>query len=225
MGEPQKAYQFPFSTCEESILYSVGSSTFYSQPYSASINLLIIFLLVSLFFLYKPKPMATTFIALLILFESWHLLSHAFHFVNTIYPMIVIHILAYLIAIQIWRMFLILDPIQQKNIWKIAIVLIYFIVDVVLLISVRGHISVLSGTLLIFLLFVLYFSSLPKALRLWILWVFIPLGMLGIFLFLNEHSHCKQMMETYRFPYHTFVEIVVGLFILAMAYLFIRLGI
>jgi hypothetical protein len=225
----QHPFEFPFSTCETSVKLRVGSNVIHSQPYSAAVNaLVIVALLVLLLNPEKtptgaPIPKPTALIWTLIAFETWHLLSHAFHhrFIAT-YQMFVIHFLAYLIAFQIWKLFLQLEPTNKRATWKKIVLVLFVLMDLILLFSIQGHWSVISGTFLIFLVILLYSPSIPPTLYRWALVFFIPLGVVGTALFLNEHYQCRQMLNSFKFPYHILLEIFIGVFIIALAYFFIK---
>ena len=198
-------YIFPFTTCENPSING-------SQPISTLINILCVIILLIILF---TKKEINYVIITLILFELWHGFSHFHHIPGTIH-MYIIHFLTYIIGFT--TLYYIYNKSKSKLQYiSLLIILIIVIIDLLVLLFIKGYISVILGVCVFLTIIITHYNLLQKSIKDSII-IFIILIILGIILFINETYNCEKMMKYAKLPYHALVEIVVSIFIILFAY-------
>lgn len=188
---------FPFNTCEK---VSEGIA----QPYSVLFNAINCVIVV--YYLLKCKNTYTFFFLLsILLFELFHVFSHAFHISGVIQTNIA-HILTYAINISF---FFLLQKHTRFPISTLYMGYLFLLVcfDLYSIYNLSIVYYILSQSLIFISLMTYYFPLLPKFIQrsvFHIVYTIIAILMLVI----NEKYNCERMMSfNPHFPYHLFIEI------------------
>ena len=192
-------YIFPFNTCETPHKNGIA------QPYSVVFNLITCIII--FYFLLKTINIHT-FILLfsILIFESFHVFSHAIHIPGSI-QINITHTLTYFMNISFFNLFYHVTHFFPSN--TFIIYMIFLILLDIYAFSNFSFVYYLATQSLIFIsILFYYYSSLPKFIQKSIKIIFF-LVLIVIFLFLNEKYNCKKMLSIYpHFPYHIFIEII-----------------
>jgi len=208
-------YTFPFDTCE--IPYRHSSSI--AQPYSVSVNLVTLTILVIAVVMTK-NPYIRAFFVFLGLFEAFHIYSHIQHLPGNT-QIIIIHVLAYLVNLSFLAIFIHLTgrvtPLFLAVYGAIVLLDIYFLFKHVFI----GYFS--TQIALIVWVIVFYWTFIRRYIPLGWLIALVVLFALIIALFVVEMKYCESMMAKHPFPYHTFLELVGTLVIVVFVRMFLFL--
>jgi len=197
--EKEKDFIFPFSTCEKSNKNGIA------QPYSMSINIVSIFIII--YFLFQVKNIYTFFVIFsLLLFECVHTFSHAIHIPNFL-QINIIHSLAYITIFSILLFFYNYTHKAPSFLFTtILIILLLFDIYSFMFLSFFYYFQ--SSLLIFFSILIYYYNYIPKNKSYYIPIIGL-LGMCILLLFYNEKINCKQMLEIFpNFPFHAPLEIV-----------------
>jgi len=212
-------YTFPFDTCER-----VSLKGSIAQPFSFTVNVLSC---IVLFIYTRILPVASPFqyvLYSLLLFESWHCLSHAHHvsFLHHRFPTIIVHFLSYLIMISLFYAFMTKTKKWPSFSWWIPFLLVC-IFDLYAV----SHLSFLwyfCSSLLLFLwIFVAYhdFVWATKRRRRLIIMLFLSILLLSFF-FILEVYFCSFFIV--KIPFHALIEFIGLIIFLILGQLFLVLS-
>jgi hypothetical protein len=196
-------YIFPFDTCEKVNKNGIA------QPYSVFFNLItcsIIF-----YFLLKTKT-ARSFILLfsILIFESFHVFSHAIHIPGPI-QINITHLLTYCMNLAFFNLFYSFTHFFPSYVF---IIYMFFLVifDIYAFCNYSFVYYLITQSIVFISILFYFYRLLPNSLKKSIQLIFV-LVFLVIMLFLNEKHNCSLMLSSYpHFPYHIIIE-TVGIFL------------
>jgi len=201
------SFEFPKDTCEKR--EERERDVFPRQPYSFIVNILS--LVVLFVYLFITRDIFVRFLIFtFILFQAWHAFSHFVHIENSTLQSNMTHFLIYLIAVA--SIIVIPHLAHTESIFSpssgihLPIILLLFVLDMWILIHVKGLWMIISGLSVLAYVYVAQVHAMPKEV------VNYRFGAI-IFLFLtllfeiNEAINCERMQRLYPFPYHVLLEV------------------
>ena len=192
-------YTFPFNTCEKPNQKGVA------QPYSVLFN--VINCIIIFYFLYHTRTFhAFILLFFILIFESFHVFSHAIHIPGSI-QINITHMLSYFINFSF--LFFFYHYVNQlPSSWFILLYVLLICFDIYVFLNRNVVYYIFSQALLFLSVLFYYYPFLSTHIKQTIHVIFFLVAII-IVLFINEKYNCKSMMSVYpHFPYHVLIETI-----------------
>ena len=194
---------FPHSTCERTFV-----NTAIIQPYSFGMNFLnAAFLMRSAYI--SPTSQSRMAIASFVLFELFHMLSHAVHMDRNIHE-IVIHACGYAMAITVNQA---MEKETGHNLTtreKLTVLSSVFL-DLIVFSSVRNIYSIATGLSVLAVTIAQYLPFMPKDKQK--LMRTLVLGTIALFGMFVVEKQCCDIFKNWKFDYHPWIVETWGIFL------------
>ena len=195
-----KPHNFPFNTLEKAQPDSI-----IAQPYSAAIIFLTVCIL--FYFLFQTKNIYVILVLIaIILFETFHMLSHAFHIPGNLQVNFV-HSSAYLIFISLFSLLYSISKVFP-SIYFIIFCVIIILLDIYAFFNLSSLYFATTQFILNLSLLYYYQNYLPTNFKQKLPIIAFLLILTSVIIFL-EKKYGDQLLEKYPdFPFHAINEVV-----------------